>query len=115
MDIILFTRLSAQHFGVAGANFRIPSCLATSSFWSRVFRPTSIPEDVPLHRFMSEFGIDLIRDACNLQPAIDTDQVPLCLACKDTPLQIGDDTVNHRVGRHDRLHTIVDLGVGHRE
>jgi hypothetical protein len=49
--------------------------------------------------------------SCNLQPAIDTDQVPLCLACKDTPLQIGDDTANHRAGRHDQLHTIVDLGV----
>ena len=65
--------------------------------------------------FASDFGSDLISDAYSHQPAIDTDQVPLCLACKDTPLQIGDDTVNHRVGRHDRLHTIVDLGVGHRE
>ena len=60
---------------------------------------------------MSEFGIDLIRDTCNLQPAIDTDQVTLCLACKDTPLQIGDDKANHRAGGHDQLHTIVDLGV----
>jgi len=61
-----------------------------------MFNPQLLIEQAPPDhdRFVSEFGIDLIRDACNLQPAIDTDQVPLCLACKDTPLQIGDDTAN---------------------
>jgi hypothetical protein len=46
--------------------------------------------------------------SCNLQPAIDTDQVPLCLACKDTPLQIGDDTsITERAGMINSTHVKV--------
>jgi len=56
--------------------------------------------------FASDFGSDLISDAYSHQPAIDTDQASPWLACKDTPLQIGDDTVNRRAGRHDQLHIL---------
>jgi len=34
-------------------------------------------------------------DACNYQLAIDIDRKLIWLACKDTPLQIGDDTANY--------------------
>jgi hypothetical protein len=77
-------RLIADLLSLAG--------LATPSSPAGAARAASTPDEQapPDHdRFVSEFGIDRIRDACNLQPAIDTDQVPLCVACKDTPLQIG--------------------------
>ena len=74
-----------------------------------MFNPQLLIEQAPPDddRFVSEFGIDLIRDAYNLQPAIDTDRVPLCLACKDTPLQIGDDTaITKRTGMINLLRNI---------
>jgi hypothetical protein len=49
-----------------------------------LFNPQLLIEQAPPDhdRFLSEFGIDLIRDVCNLQPAIDTDQVPLASRAK---------------------------------
>jgi hypothetical protein len=62
------------------------------------------------------WSFDSVGDLASIPPmsALETRAtLPLLLSLNagDTRLQNRGDAVNHRAGRHDQLHTIVDLGV----